>query len=95
MRSARRNGGFRIKEWHMNDPMETLIANALDVAGIPYDREVDGLDFRLRDIDVFIEVKQFHSSRIAQQMSRRDNIIVAQGRKAVEILADFIKSRER
>ena len=74
------------------DPMERAIADALSGMGIQFEREKDGLDFYLPGCGIYIEVKQFHSARIAEQMSRADNIIVAQGRKAVELLADMIEA---
>ena len=41
---------------------------------------------------IWIEVKQFHSNRITRQMSSVDNVIAAQGRIAVQYLADLIRS---
>lgn len=72
------------------DPMEAMIAYALDAAKIPYTREMNGLDFYLPTFDVYIEVKQFHSTRIADQMGRVDNVIAAQGRGAVSLLCGLI-----
>lgn len=76
----------------MTDPMEILIRDALTAAGLKFVTDEgganpSGLDFYLPDFDLHIEVKQFHSDRIADQMARADNVIVAQGRKAVEWLA--------
>lgn len=82
----------------MTDPMEDMIRSALDECNITYteDGKLGGeinkaLDFYLTDFSVHIEVKQFHSPRIANQMARVDNVIVAQGRVAVELLADMLK----
>ena len=80
----------------ITDPMELMIAEALDAAGISYVHEASNpskLDFKLLDIGVEIEVKQFHSDRIAKQMARVDNVIVAQGRGAVELLALLIRGQ--
>lgn len=80
------------------DPMERLIEAALIDAGIRYeaegdhDREGPLLDFYLPDHDIAIEVKRMHSPRIATQMARAPNVIVAQGRVAVEALAEMIRS---
>jgi hypothetical protein len=79
----------------LTDPMERLIASALDKAGVAYKTDMGGgnpagLDFYLPWIDVHIEVKQFHSPRISEQMSRADNVIVAQGAVAVRLLAQMI-----
>lgn len=81
----------------MTDPMERLIADALDGAGIAYTTDCGGgnpvgLDFYLPDADLHIEVKRFHTDRIAEQMSRAPNVIVAQGKPAVEYLAGLIRS---
>lgn len=78
----------------IKDPMERLIAEALDRAGIDYVTDLGGgnpsnLDFRLSN-GVEIEVKRFHSPRIADQMARADNVIAAQGEDAVKFLADLI-----
>jgi len=82
----------------MEDPMEKLIADALTFAGIPFTREgqkgaVHTLDFHLPESDVYVEVKQFHSDRISDQMARAPNVIAAQGRPAVEFLARLIRDR--
>lgn len=82
---------------HHSDPMEKIIADALTDARIPFVREGDvkgstqTLDFYLPEQDVYIEVKQFHSDRIAAQMSRAPNVIAAQGRPGVEFLAHLIR----
>ena len=80
----------------MTDPMERLIADALDAAGIAYESgdgggNSSGLDFRLEN-GVEIEVKRFHSPRIAEQMSRAENVIAVQGEAAVRYLAELIRS---
>lgn len=75
--------------------MEKLIADALDAANVRYvtdfaGRNPTGLDFYLPGTDVHIEVKQFHSPRIAEQMSRAPNVIAVQGEKAVRFMAYLI-----
>lgn len=77
------------------DPMERLIYDALVDADMDFTTDYgggnpSGLDFRLAN-GVEIEVKQYHSPRISDQMSRADNVIVAQGRKACEMLAEMIR----
>ena len=77
------------------DPMEQMIVDALDDVGEPYIHEgaaARNLDFYLPRLDVYIEVKQMHSPRISDQMSRADNILVAQGASAVRILAHLLRS---
>lgn len=77
------------------DPMEQIIADALDEAGIGYTADFgsgnpSGLDFRLHN-GIEIEVKRFHTPRIAEQMSRAPNVIAVQGREAVVYLAGLIR----
>lgn len=79
----------------ITDPMERLIADALDGAGVSYETDSGGgnplgLDFFVPAWDLHIEVKRFHSARVAEQMSRAPNVIVAQGEVAVRRLAELI-----
>lgn len=81
----------------MNDPMEEIIAKALDHAGMAYltgdgGHNPSGLDFRLTENGIEIEVKRFHSDRIAEQMSRADNVIAIQGELAVRFFADLLRA---
>ena len=78
-----------------SDPMEGIIRAALTSARVRFvegDYNKSKLDFYLPDFDLCIEVKQFHSDRIAKQMRQADHVIVAQGRAAVEALARMIES---
>jgi hypothetical protein len=74
------------------DPMERQMVELLNQAGIRFlcDDHRSGLDFYLPDLDVYIEVKQFHSPRIANQMARRDNVIAVQGKKSFELFKAFL-----
>lgn len=79
----------------ISDPMETLVAEALDRAGVPYVTDAgggnpSGLDFRLPN-GVEIEVKRFHTPRIAEQMARAENVIAVQGEVAVRFLAELLR----
>lgn len=77
-----------------DDPMETLVRSALTQGGIRFiegDRNKAGLDFYLPDFDLYIEVKQFHSERIARQ--KADNVIAVQGRCAVEWFTALLAQR--
>lgn len=79
------------------DPMEQIIFDALCAIGEPFTRQGENgqtLDFYLPDRDIHIEVKQFapENDRIARQMRRAPNIILAQGRPAVEMLARLIRA---
>lgn len=80
-----------------SDPMEQIIERALLESGVRFVADRDGgtthdLDFHLVDYDIAIEVKRMHSPRIADQMKRAENVIVAQGKTAVEFLAQAIRS---
>jgi hypothetical protein len=79
----------------IRDPMERMIAEALDEACIAYSVEGENgqrLDFYLPEHELFIEVKQFHSDRIASQLRDTPNVIVAQGRPAVTALAALLRT---
>lgn len=75
----------------ITDPMELLIAEALEAAGVEYEYERLGLDFYLPALDLFIEVKRFHSPRIAGQMERAENVIAVQGLTAVQTMSALIR----
>ena len=83
----------------MTDPMEQIIASALDDAGFSFATgegggNASGLDFRLES-GIEIEVKRFHSPRIAAQMARADNVIAVHGEQAVRFLANAIRALGR
>ena len=78
-----------------NCPLEQKIALALNAAGIEYVTDFEGksrLDFFLTKHGVHIEVKGAHTPRISGQMKSAANVIVAQGDKAVELLAALLRS---
>jgi hypothetical protein len=74
--------------------LETKIADALTSAGIKFITEQPpaNLDFYLPEFDIYIEVKAFHSDRIAEQMSRVGNVIAVQGVEAAKFLAKIIEA---
>ena len=76
-------------------PIERRFEVICESAGIAYERddERSGLDFYLPDHDVFVEVKQFHSVRIAGQMARKLNVIAIQGVGAMEAFAKMLAPR--
>lgn len=79
----------------MSDPVEDIIRSALTDAGIEFVDERDartlGLDFYLPKEGVRIEVKQFHSDRISEQMSRAPNVIAIQGITSALLFASFVR----
>lgn len=79
------------------DPMEQIIERALIEQRLRYTTDLGGgnpaaLDFYLQDFDLHIEVKRMHSDRIAAQMARAPNVLVAQGEPAVRLLAEMIRA---
>ena len=87
----------------MTDPVEAIIAAALDRAGIAYTRPGHGsapgnpgqtLDFHLPAFDTFIECKRMATPRTESQMATVANIIVIQGIDAARALAALISKPE-
>jgi hypothetical protein len=71
-----------------NCPLEQAAREALEYLEIPFetgDQTEESLDFYLHENGVHLEIKQFHSPRIAEQTSRAANVIVLQGREAVKL----------
>lgn len=63
-----------------NDPVERIVANALDKAGVEYSH--GPLDF---ECDGFaIECKRFWSDRIKRQIEHRTDVILVQGIEAAQ-----------
>lgn len=83
----------------IDDPIERIIADGLDAAGIRYVHETQSkeltlaLDFYLPDFCIFLECKQFWSQNLNNQMQRASNIIAIQGRAAAYAFVSMI-SRE-
>jgi hypothetical protein len=77
----------------MMDKCEQVIKDALCCRGIKFVTEKDNpakLDFLLTEYDIHIEVKQFHSDRIAKQMASAKNVIAVQGYDACLFLGQAI-----
>ena len=77
------------------DPVEAIIADALDAASISYVGENDianaaRLDFFLPHHGLYIECKRMASDRSSDQLSRADNVILIQGIAAARWLATMI-----
>lgn len=76
------------------DPIERIVFEGLRARGVEF--RVDGqggysgLDFYVPEMDLHIEVKQFNSPRIAEQMSRFPNVIVIQGEAAARAFVALI-----
>ena len=78
----------------MGDPMEKIVRDALAWSPLIFVEEphpdAKGLDFYLPTLDIHIEVKQFHTDRIAEQMSRAPNVIAIQGLPAAKFFAQML-----
>ena len=74
-----------------DDPCESMLAMAMQSAGISFLREPHpdtlGLDFYLPDFGVHIEVKRFGTPRSEYQMRRAKNVILVQGLEACCLFA--------
>lgn len=76
------------------DHLEAAVGNALESKGIEFTHESEeaiGADFFLPHQNLFIEVKQFYSDRIVKQIMDKDNVIVLQGKRAVDFFVNTIK----
>lgn len=76
----------------ISDPMEKLINEGLTVGEYIFTHEGEKgtgpqLDFRLTDLGVSVEVKRFYSDRAVRQLSKYEDVILVQGKKAVILLA--------
>ena len=84
----------------LSDPMEEIVRRALVAAGIRFHTDQgggnpSGLDFVLPDLGIEIEVKRFHSPRIADQMARAENVVAIQGEVAVRWMASLLNRTMR
>lgn len=83
------------KQKYITDPIEQIIIDGLVASGIKYYTEYSGktknLDFYLPEYDIYIEVKQFHSERINEQMSRANNVICIQGKESAKFICNLLK----
>lgn len=66
-----------------SDELEKQIGDTLVKCGINFNRN-QRLDFYLPDFDIYIEVKKYHSERSNSQLASQDNIILIQGKKAID-----------
>jgi len=77
---------------NITNSLELKVANFLSENKISFLHENENksqkLDFYLPDFDVYIEVKKFFSQRSENQLAEHDNIILLQGKKAVDF---FVK----
>jgi hypothetical protein len=78
---------------NLNDPIEKIVAEALEETGEYYIHEsqnneiTKGLDFFLPESGIYIECKAYSSDRTARQLADKDNVVLLQGRGAAEFFA--------
>lgn len=79
------------------DPVEREVALTLAKHGIRYHRDLRHpmtgrvLDFFLIDHDLFVEVKQFHTDRLEQQIAGVTNVLVVQGMPAAKAFGALLE----
>lgn len=77
-------------------PCEAIVMAALEARGLRFSREDNpinnALDFYVWDLELYIEVKQFHSPRISDQMARVHNVIAIQGIGAAKAFAALLSA---
>lgn len=85
-----------MRKIHFADYLEKIIAQSLNDAGIEFVHESESkeqsLDFYLPKFGVYLEIKQFHSERIAKQMAAKDNVIAIQGTQSVNFIIKLLKN---
>ena len=83
------------KKIFISDPLEKDIAFLLTNLNIKFVHESEEksqrLDFYLPDFDIYIEVKQYHTDRVNEQLKSKDNIILIQGKKSINALKLLLK----
>lgn len=81
----------------IRDPMERLVAEALVKKGWEYIHDSEGgtirLDFYLPHLNMYIEVKRFHSDRIDEQIKYVSNVIVLQGEVGIRNFCALLEGR--
>lgn len=75
----------------MIDPVEAEIAALLDLLGVEYVHNTNGIDFKCGDI--YIEAKAYFAERVTKQMNSVQNIIVFQGIESVRWLRKIIEAK--
>jgi hypothetical protein len=77
------------------DPVEAVVAEALTLASIPYERTAGGLDFHLPGFGISIECKRFYSDRAIRQMATAGEAILVQGIEAAYLLRSLAAENAR
>ena len=79
---------------NITDPVEKIVARALDFHAIDFLHESENkeqrLDFYLPKRDLFIECKQFHTDRIDDQVKGMTNVLIIQGMAAAKAFEDLL-----
>lgn len=85
-----------MRKIHYTDFLEQSVGETLEGGGVDFIHESEVkhepvLDFELPEHDVHIEIKQFYSDRVIKQLKSKQNVIVLQGRKAVDFFNNHFK----
>ncbi len=76
----------------MQNPLEVSIESVLTELNIRFEREgLHRLDFFLPDFNTYIEVKEYHTDRVNQQLKDHAEVILVQGKQAVETFCKLLK----
>jgi hypothetical protein len=80
---------------HYADHLEKKVGDTLESQGILFTHEStvsnQGADFYLPGYDVYIEIKQFYTERVTKQLENKDNIILLQGKDAVDLFCKMLR----
>jgi hypothetical protein len=94
-----RRSGVRSRESSVVCRLEKEIARRLDARDIEYERPEQlarhptNLDFYIPEFDLYVEVKQFHTDRIASQIStvpKDSSVMVLVGPNSVDAFFRFV-----
>lgn len=77
---------------HYSDELEKKIGDTLTECGIPFERK-QRLDFYIPSMRVYIEVKKYHTPRSQAQLESQENIILIQGKLAVEAFCNILTGK--
>lgn len=82
-----------------SDHLEKQIGEILQECSFVFTHESEvsekQLDFKLKTSGVQIEIKQYHSDRIAKQLNQHENVIVLQGKKSVKFFCDLLRKNKQ
>ncbi|CAB4218679.1 hypothetical protein UFOVP1605_41 [uncultured Caudovirales phage] len=87
---------MKLKPISISCDLEQSLADSLTEVGISFIHESQRkqrLDFYLPDFDIWIEVKKFDSERTGEQIKSQENVVLIQGKKAMEFFIGVLKEK--